>query len=103
MPRRAVRQHPYPRKQELDAARCTFEEKEPRDLFYKVATELVDSILRGATNKITLTEALAVLLQTWNKVYYQRNKFDAAHFQCIERALKVQKEALAGGQVPIRL
>ena len=59
-------------------ARKAFEAREPRGLFYRAATELVVLALRGATS-LTVAEALAVLLQTWNKAYYQYRKFDNAH------------------------
>jgi len=54
----------------IDAARKTFREKEPRDLFYRVATELIELSIRNET-KVTVPEALAVLLQTWNKNFYR--------------------------------
>jgi len=53
----------------IDAHRV-FREHEPRDLFYRVATELVDLSREGRT-EITTAEALAVLLQTWNLTYYR--------------------------------
>ena len=52
--------------QEIEAARITFEEHEPRDLFYRAATELVDLAISGKTS-LNLAEALAVLLITWNR------------------------------------
>jgi hypothetical protein len=70
----------------LQAARVAFEADEPRDLFYRAATELVDLALRGATS-LTVAEAVAVLLQTWNKAYYQYHKFDNAHFASVEKLL----------------
>ena len=45
-------------------------QQEPRHLFYRVATELIDLSIKGIT-KISLAEALAVLLQTWNREYYR--------------------------------
>lgn len=76
--------------EDLKKARKTFEANEPRDLFYRVATELVDLALRGATS-LTVAEALAVLLQTWNKAYYQYRKFDAAHFADIENLIREEQ------------
>ncbi len=58
-----------PTLKELRAARDTFERLEPRALFYRAATELVDLAIRGAT-QLSVTEAVAVLLQTWNRAYY---------------------------------
>lgn len=56
---------------DLKRARKVFLENEPRDLFYKVATELVELSIKERT-KVKLSEALAVLLQTWNRAYHQR-------------------------------
>lgn len=74
----------------LKRARKAFEANEPRNLFYRAATELVDLALRGATS-LTVAEALAVLLQTWNKAYYQYRKFDNVHFTDIENLLADNK------------
>jgi len=70
--------------QEIEAAREAFESNEPRDLFYRVATELVDLAIRGKTS-LSVAEALAVLLQTWNQAYYRYRSFDSEHFADIER------------------
>ena len=58
-------------------ARRAFELNEPRDLFYRADTELVDHAL-GRSSSLTVCEALAVLLQTWNKAFYRFTNFDAA-------------------------
>ena len=79
---------------EVKKAREAFETNEPRDLFYRAATELVDLALRRATS-LTLAEALAVLLQTWNRAYYRYRKFDSAHFASIEGLLSKHQAALA--------
>ena len=79
---------------DLKKAREAFEANEPRNLFYRAATELVDLALRGATS-LTVAEALAVLLQTWNKAYYQYRKFDNAHFANMENLLCENELALA--------
>ena len=50
---------------DIEAARLVFEAREPRDLFYRTATALIDLALRGET-EVSIGEALAVLLQTWN-------------------------------------
>jgi hypothetical protein len=72
---------------DLNLARKTFEEKELRDLFYRAATALVNLAIKGEIN-VTIGEALAVLLQTWNKAYYQYHPFDKQHFDDIENLLK---------------
>jgi hypothetical protein len=75
--------------QEIDKGHVLFEANEPRDLFYRAATELVDLSIRGATS-LSVAEALAVLLQTWNAAFYRfgRRKFNTQHFSDIEGLLK---------------
>lgn len=75
------------------AARKVFRRKEPRDLFYRAATELIRLVRRRPTS-LTIGEALAVLLQTWNKDYYRFRKFDNAHLAGIERLLATHKATL---------
>jgi len=71
--------------EELEEARRRFEQYEPRDLFYKAATELVTLALGGKT-KLSVAESLAVLLQTWNAMYYRfGHPFDNEHFDAIEK------------------
>lgn len=77
---------PMPTIQELKAARQAFVDHESRDLFYRVATELVDLALRGATS-LNVAESLAVLLQTWNIAYYRYRSFDNEHFLEIQRVV----------------
>lgn len=82
---------------DLAWARATFEAVEPRDLFYRLATYLMDAAdKKGAA--FSKAEALAVLLQSWNRSYYQRLKipFDAAHFADIEHLLDAHADELAG-------
>jgi len=62
---------------------------EPRDLFYKAATELVSLALAGTTT-LSISEAIAVLLQTWNREYYQYHKFNTQHFIDIDNLLSSQ-------------
>jgi hypothetical protein len=76
-----------PRVAELDEARKRFLEYEPRDLFYRVASELIELALTGKTS-ITVAEALAVLLQSWNAQYYQFRPFTQLHFADIEALLQ---------------
>jgi hypothetical protein len=75
-------------------ARTAYETNEPRDLFYKVATELVSLSLANKT-VLLISESIAVLLQTWNREYYRFRKFDAQHFADIDKLLSTQKIALA--------
>jgi hypothetical protein len=85
-----------PRLQDLTWARATFEAAEPRDLFYRLAAYLIgEADKQGAA--FSKSEALAILLQSWNRSYYQRLKipFDAAHFAAIERLLDQNAGELA--------
>jgi hypothetical protein len=52
-------------------AREAFVEGEPRNLFYLVATELVDQVRNGTMARVSVAQALAVLLQTWNAQFYR--------------------------------
>lgn len=79
--------------QDIEAARQAFETNEPRDLFYRAATELVTLALDGKTS-LSVAEALAVLLQTWNKSFYQYRKFDSRHFDDIERLIRERHSIL---------
>lgn len=72
--------------EDIEAARQAFETIEPRGLFYRAATELVTLALDGKTS-LSVAEALAVLLQTWNKMFYQYRRFDSQHFADIERLI----------------
>lgn len=86
--------HPQPSPQDLADTRRAFEANEPRDLFYRAATELIALARQGST-KLSLAEALAVLLQTWNKSYYRFRRFDARHFEDIEAVLDANQELLS--------
>ena len=79
--------------EELEKARTLFEEYEPRDLFYRAATELVALALAGKT-KLSVTESIAVLLQTWNSQYYRFHTFDAEHFRALEAVLSLHQSIL---------
>lgn len=87
MPRRTKSQVPMPSLQDLAEAKKVFEAHEPRDLFYRAAMELVALSREGKTS-LTVAEALAVLLQTWNKAFYQYKRFDEQHFKDIEQLIK---------------
>lgn len=78
---------------QLRQARARFEAYEPRDLFYRAATELVALALQGQT-KLSVGEALAVLLQTWNAQFYRFHPFNAEHFSAIDSVLAAHRTAL---------
>ena len=75
-----------PTAQELQAAREAFEANEPRDLFYRAATSLVELARKGSA-PLTVTEAVAVLLQTWNSAFYRYRPFDKQHFTDLDHLL----------------
>jgi len=81
--------------EQLKAAHKAFVEHEPRDLFYKAAIELVRLVFEGKT-KLTLAEALAVLLQTWNRAFYRYTPFDSRHFDEIEGLLNRHRQVIEG-------
>ena len=83
-----------PTLRELESAREVFEANEPRDLFYRAATELVRLALHGKTN-LSLAEALAVLLQTWNQAFYRFRPFTSQHFTDIEHLITSHLTKLA--------
>ena len=77
---------------DLLLARQKFLQYESRDLFYRVATELVRLALNGQT-KISVSEALGTLLQTWNSSFYRfHGKFDETHFRTLENVLEERSE-----------
>jgi hypothetical protein len=81
---------------ELIAARKSFLLNEPRDLFYRVARELIRLAIAKQT-EITLAEALGTLLQTWNKSFYRfHGKFDDHHIQALEKAITDHSSKLMG-------
>ncbi len=79
---------------DIKSARRAFEAHEARDLFYRAATELVSRALEHATC-LSVAEALAVLLQTWNKNYYRSHAFDKKHLESIEKLLQDHENILA--------
>ena len=84
---------PTPR--QLTRARALFEKNEPRDLFYRVALDLLRRA-RSGRGAFTDAEAIAVVLQTWNRRFYISTgiPFDAKHFADIEALLDRHHAAL---------
>lgn len=78
----------HPTYEEIVQAHNLFLQNEPRDLFYRTATYLIELSLNqnGALN---ISEAISALLQTWNKSYYRFRLFDDNHFRQIEILLQV--------------
>jgi len=77
----------HPSSEELKKAKEVFRKNEPRDLFYRLAVELVDLAIKGKT-KFTIAEALSLLLQTWNMAYYRFHHFDIKHYKKIEQLIE---------------
>jgi hypothetical protein len=72
-----------PSHDDLTRAHEVFRAHESRDLFYRAAMALVSQARRGAVD-LTVGEALAVLLRTWNSAYYRFRPPGAAHYAAVE-------------------
>lgn len=71
-----LRGTPKPSVKDIRNARQAFIAGEPRYLFYRVATELIN-LSRNKETTVSVAEALAVLLQTWNMSFYRfRGRFN---------------------------
>jgi hypothetical protein len=77
----------------LARAHRIFEANEPRGLFYRAATELVELAQAGRTS-LSVADAIAVLLQTWNRAFYQYRPFSEQHFRDIEALVNRHDRAL---------
>ena len=74
---------------DVDNSRKAFIAGEPRNLFYLVATELIDLSRKKITKKVSVAQALAVLLQTWNVSFYRfRGGFHEEDLTKIEALLR---------------
>ena len=79
---------PIPTVKNIEDARKNLIAGEPRNLFYLVATELIDLSTKKMTDKVSVAQALAVLLQTWNVSFYRfRGGFHAEDLGKIEALL----------------
>jgi len=72
-----------PSRDDLARAHEAFLAHESRDLFYRAATALVRLAKEGSVD-LTTGEAIAVLLRTWNKAYYQYHPTSTADYAIIE-------------------
>ncbi len=79
---------------EIRAAREKFKRVEPRGLFYRAATELVELALAERTKSLSVSEAIAVLLQSWNVTFYRFKKFDLQHFEMLDELIKRHTDVL---------
>lgn len=59
-----------PPSEQLDVAHRIYLEREPRDLFYRAAVQLI-VLTDAGQGDVSLSEALAVLLVVWNTQYYR--------------------------------
>lgn len=75
-----------PTAEDLKRARNLFGTNEPRDVFYRAATYLVRKALDGEA-PLSVSEAISVLLQTWNRAYYQFHPVTSEHYGQIDRLL----------------
>jgi hypothetical protein len=78
-------------RKDITRARTLFERNEPRDLFYRAATYLIAQAHEGKT-PLSIAEAVAVLLQTWNRMYFRFHKFN---FEKLERLCQEHQLVLA--------
>jgi hypothetical protein len=84
----------WPTLADLQRAHAVFSAQEPRDVFYRAATDLVALTLAGKSS-LTVSEALAILLQTWNRAYYQYQRPKMAdHYQELDEVLARHREWL---------
>lgn len=77
----------FPTIEDLNEAHEIFVKFEPRGIFYRAATIMVELALKE-DNELTLSEAIAVLLQTWNRSFYRYKPFNEKHFLDLEGLLK---------------
>lgn len=78
----------------VEQARKDFLTGEPRHLFYLVATELIELSTHKKT-KVSVAQALAVLLQTWNVSFYRfRGGFHEDDLATIEALVNVHLPTL---------
>jgi hypothetical protein len=85
-----------PTRRELALAHRVFGEKESRAVDYEVAARLLAQALAGSF-ALSPTVPVALLLQSWNFAYYQEGRrFDLAHFEAIDAALRKHRTTLDG-------
>jgi hypothetical protein len=78
----------------LRRAHRVFEEEEPRNLFYRAATYLIERALEPSP-RLSLAESLAVLLQTWNAQFYRfHGKFTHQRLGALQRVLDMNMGTL---------
>lgn len=78
----------------LLAARDRYRQIEPRDLFYRAAIDLIGRARRGSDAPLSLGEAVAVLLYTWNQAFYRYHPATSDHVDRLEATIARHREAL---------
>lgn len=78
----------------LTAARLRYKQIEPRDLFYRAAIDLVGRARRGPEAPLTLGEAVAVLLFSWNQAFYRYHRPSNDHVDHVEALIARHRPAL---------
>ncbi len=76
-----------PGRGDLARAHDAFREHESRDLFYRAAIALV-RLAKAGTVDLTVGEALAVLLRTWNSAYYRYHPPGTGHYAEVEALIE---------------
>ncbi len=76
----------HPTYDEIVQAHNLFLQNEPRDLFYRLATNIIQFAINNV-GLFSITEAVSVLLQTWNNNYYRYHHFDVNHYNQIEQLI----------------
>jgi hypothetical protein len=89
---------PPPTLVDLERARTQYKLVEPRDLFYRAATDLL-ARARGPGGVLNLGEALAVLLFTWNQAFYRYHPPGPEHITAIEELLSIHASQLEEARV----
>ena len=76
------------------AARLRYKQIEPRDLFYRAAIDLVGRARLGSEPPLTLGEAVAVLLFSWNQAFYRYHRPSNDHVDHVEALIAQHRPAL---------
>jgi hypothetical protein len=82
-----------PGRGDLARAHDVFRAHESRDLFYRAAITLV-GLAKAGTTDLTVGEALAVLLRTWNSAYYRFHPPGAGHYAEVEALIETHSDWL---------
>lgn len=89
------RQLEIPTAEDIAWAKETFGKSEPRAVFYRLSSWLMERALEGRP-EFTESEALSVLLLTWNARFYvqRRRRFDEEDFRQLDELLRRHRQVL---------